>query len=78
MSEKTTIVEAGRVALENLGRAATISEIYAKIVELGLYEFNTPEPKYVLRTQIPESHSRYRSARGGETKSVRAGGGLAL
>lgn len=52
MAEKTTIVEACRVALEKLGRAATISEIYTKIVELGLCEFNTPVPEHVLRAHI--------------------------
>lgn len=52
MTEKVTIVEAGRIALEKLGRAATIPEIYTKIIELGLYEFNTPEPEHVLRTQV--------------------------
>jgi len=52
MVEKPTIIEAARIALERLGRAASISEIYDKIVELGLYEFNTPVPEHVLRTQV--------------------------
>jgi dnd system-associated protein 4 len=52
MPEKMTIIEAAKIALERLGRAARISEIYAKILQLELYEFNTPEPEHVLRTQI--------------------------
>lgn len=52
MSEKTTITEAARLALEKLGRPATVSEIYEKILELRLYNFSTPAPEHVLRTQI--------------------------
>lgn len=52
MPEKTTIIDAARIALEKLGRPARITEIHAKIVEFGLYEFSTPVPEHVLRTQI--------------------------
>ncbi len=52
MSEDTTIIEAAKAALENLGHPSGIPEIYSKICELGLYQFSTPVPEHVLRTQI--------------------------
>lgn len=47
-----TIADAARDALEFLGRPATPKEIYDAMRSLGLYEFNTPVPVHVLRTQM--------------------------
>ena len=52
MSNETTIVDAAKLAIVKIERAASIPEIYSKIVQLGLYEFNTPHPEHVLRTTI--------------------------
>ena len=68
MAEKTTICEAGRIALEILGRPATIPEIYAKIVELRLYDFNTPVPQHVLRIQIRRATAGIESPEGVKRK----------
>lgn len=40
------------MALQRLGKPSTIAEIYKKILELDLYQFNTPTPEHVLRTEI--------------------------
>lgn len=47
-----TIAEAAKIAICKLGHPSSICEIYNKIIELGLYEFNTPVPEHVLRTEI--------------------------
>jgi dnd system-associated protein 4 len=52
MNNKDTIADAAQKVLSDLGRAATLDEIYAEIVERKLYEFNTPTPEHVLRTTI--------------------------
>ncbi len=52
MSEDISIFEAAAEALKSIGRPASIKEIFNKIQELSLYEFNTPVPEHVLRTQI--------------------------
>ncbi len=40
------------MALQRLGKPSAIAEIYQKVIELGLFEFNTPTPEHVLRTEI--------------------------
>lgn len=50
--KKRTIAEAARIALQNIGRPSSVSEIYSHIVEFNLYTFNTPVPEHVLRTEI--------------------------
>jgi len=40
------------MALQRIGKPATIDEIYKKVIELDLDEFNTPTPEHVLRTEI--------------------------
>lgn len=52
MMDRLTIRDAAEKALQELGRPATISEIYAEIVRSGLFEFNTQNPEHVLRTTI--------------------------
>lgn len=52
MTDTLPIRNAAEIALRNLGRAATIPEIYAEIVSKGLFVFDTPTPEHVLRTTI--------------------------
>lgn len=52
MTEDTTIAEAAEKALRDIGRASTLEEIYARILALGLYRFNTPTPQHVLYTTL--------------------------
>lgn len=52
MKTERTIADAARVALQRIGRSGTIAEIYKKVIELDLYDFNTPTPEHVLRTEI--------------------------
>lgn len=52
MMDRLTIRDAAEKALLKIGRAATIPEIYAEIVQNGLFEFNTQNPEHVLRTTI--------------------------
>ena len=52
MKAERTIAEAARIALDRIGKPSSIQEIYRKIIELCLYEFNTPVPEHVLRTEI--------------------------
>ena len=52
MNEGVLIREAATEALLQLGRPATIAEIYAEILRRRLYEFHTPTPEHVLRTTI--------------------------
>jgi dnd system-associated protein 4 len=52
MTDRLTIRDAAEKALQKIGRAATIPEIYAEIVRSGLFEFNTQNPEHVLRTTI--------------------------
>ena len=52
MMDQLTIRDAAEKALEKIGRAATIPEIYTEIVQSGLFEFNTQNPEHVLRTTI--------------------------
>jgi dnd system-associated protein 4 len=49
---KMTIAEAAQQVLRDLGRSASVDEIYAEIVKRNLYTFNTPTPEHVLRTTI--------------------------
>ncbi|MEQ1853363.1 MAG: DNA phosphorothioation-associated protein 4 [Chthoniobacteraceae bacterium] len=48
----STIADAAEAALREIGRTATLDEIYAKILERNLYTFDTDVPEHVLRTQI--------------------------
>jgi dnd system-associated protein 4 len=48
----STIVEAAQKAIATMGGTPSLSEIYDKIIQLGLYTFNTDQPEHVLRTQI--------------------------
>ena len=52
MNTNDTIAEVAQKVLRDLGRAASIDEIYAEIVRRKLYEFNTTTPEHVLRTTI--------------------------
>lgn len=52
MNTKDTIVEVAQKVIRDLGRAASLDEIYAEIIQRKLYEFNTPTPEHVLRTTI--------------------------
>ena len=52
MTTRDTIVEVAQQVLKEMGRAASIGEIYAEIINRKLYEFNTPTPEHVLRTTI--------------------------
>ena len=52
MPEDQTIIDAAAQALKAIGRPATIAEIFDEIQAKSLYEFNTPTPEHVLRTQI--------------------------
>jgi dnd system-associated protein 4 len=47
-----TIVEAAESAIRTLGGSPSLDEIYAKIIELRLFTFDTDVPEHVLRTQI--------------------------
>jgi dnd system-associated protein 4 len=47
-----TIVDCAKKALHELGRSASIEEIYEFIIKNELYVFNTDNPKHVLRTCI--------------------------
>jgi len=47
-----TIAQAAKIAIQKMGRPCSVREIYDKIIDLGLYEFNTPVPEHVLRTEI--------------------------
>jgi len=40
------------VALQEIGKPSAVRDIYKKIIELELYEFDTPTPEHVLRTEI--------------------------
>jgi dnd system-associated protein 4 len=52
LKAERTIADAARMALQRIGKPATIDEIYKKVIELDLDEFNTPTPEHVLRTEI--------------------------
>lgn len=52
MNTTDTIAEVAQKVLQDLGRAASVDEIYAEILQRKLYEFNTPTPEHVLRTTI--------------------------
>ena len=52
MNTRDTIAEVAQKVLRDLGRTASIDEIYTEIVRRKLYEFNTPTPEHVLRTTI--------------------------
>ena len=52
MKEEGLIRDAAVEALQVLGKASAISEIYDEIVRQRLYVFNTPVPEHVLRTTI--------------------------
>jgi dnd system-associated protein 4 len=49
---KDGIAMVAQQVLASLGKAASIDEIYAEIIEKRLYTFNTPTPEHVLRTTI--------------------------
>ena len=51
MSENT-ITLAATEALRRLGGKAPLGKIYQKIIEDGLYTFDTPTPEHVLDIQI--------------------------
>jgi dnd system-associated protein 4 len=57
MNQRDTIAEVAIKALRSIGRAGSIEEIYAEILEQDLYRFNTPTPEHVLRTTI-RRHTR--------------------
>ncbi len=57
MTEGDTIADAAQKALAELGRPASITDIFAVIVKRQLYEFNTPNPEHVLRTTV-RRHTR--------------------
>jgi len=50
MSTERTIAEAAKQVLGEMGRAASIHEIYEAICQQKLYVFDTPDPEHVLRT----------------------------
>lgn len=52
MTSKDTIAQVAQKVLRVLGRPASVDEIYGEILKRGLYTFNTPTPKHVLRTAI--------------------------
>lgn len=52
MNTTDTIADVAQKVLQELGRAASVDEIYAAILQGKLYEFNTPTPEHVLRTTI--------------------------
>lgn len=52
MTSDRTIADAAKQALEQLGRPASIPDIYETILKLNLYAFNTAHPEHVLRTTI--------------------------
>lgn len=52
MTDKDSIVEVAQKVLKEMGRAASIADIYTWIISKNLYEFNTPTPEHVLRTTI--------------------------
>lgn len=60
MNNTDTIAEVAQKVLQDFGRAASLDEIYADIVERKLYQFNTPNPEHVLQTAI------HRQAEGSE------------
>jgi dnd system-associated protein 4 len=47
-----TIADAAETALRDIGRAATLEEIYAHILRGDLYQFNSPTPEHVLYTTL--------------------------
>lgn len=52
MSTKDTIAQVAQQVLRDLGRPASVDELYAEIVKRNLYTFDTPTPEHVLRTAI--------------------------
>ena len=52
MNPCKTIAEAAEKALNAIGRAASVEDIYANIIQSGLYQFNTPTPLHVLETEL--------------------------
>lgn len=52
MNNNDTIADVARKVLQDLGKAASINEIFAEILQRELYVFNTPTPEHVLRTTI--------------------------
>ncbi|HCX01851.1 MAG TPA: DNA phosphorothioation-associated protein 4 [Syntrophaceae bacterium] len=51
-NKNDTIAQVAQQVLRDLGRSASVDEIYAEIVRRNLYTFNTPTPEHVLRTAI--------------------------
>jgi dnd system-associated protein 4 len=52
MSTETTIADAAEAALRSLGKPSTGEEIYAEVLRLNLYKFNTPDPVHVVETEL--------------------------
>lgn len=52
MSTKDRIADVAQQVLRDLGRTASLDEIYSEIIRRKLFEFNTPTPDHVLRTTI--------------------------
>jgi len=52
MNFNDTIAEVAKKVLQDMGKAASVDEIYDTILQRKLYEFNTPTPEHVLRTTI--------------------------
>lgn len=47
-----TIISCATKALNEIGRPASVEEIYQFIIKNGLYVFNTDKPEHVLRTSM--------------------------
>lgn len=52
-----TISEAAEEASSSLGKPSTVEELYAEIIRLNLYKFNTPNPLHVLDTELKRNIS---------------------
>lgn len=47
-----TIVDAIKVALNNIGKPSTYEEIYQEIIDKQLYEFGAKDPKSIVRVKL--------------------------
>lgn len=52
MRPPQTIADAAEIAIREIGRAATLEEIFKHIQQADLYQFNTPTPEHVLYTTL--------------------------
>ena len=68
-----TIAEAAEHVLKNAGKALSLDEIYAEIIEQNLYSFGAKNPKNVMSQAIKLRSDAYTNAKSVIFKSLGQG-----